>query len=503
MSSLFGGGGGQTQTSSSNSTQNVNYAPWYEQYTKDLLSRATTLSQQPFQPYDVSKMYAPFTPDQAQAFQQIRNNQGAFAPYMQAGTGALNSVAGISPMAMGMPLINAAAQGPTGMQAGQGFLTSGAQTWNPATQSQYTNPFLAGSVNYANQLATNNFLEQTLPGINAQFVKSGGGLGGSRYQDFMNRAVRDFSNSMFGQAQTAAANNYWQGANQFNNDMSRQIQAGTNLGGLANSTMGALGNLGQTAAGIGNMGIGAGINLANAYSGLGGQLSNINLANTNALLQAGNQQQQQAQLPLTAQYQQFQQGVQFPYQQLNFLNQIQQGLRIPQTQTSQSYSTQNMSANSSPSIMSGILGTLGGVLGLPGVSNWAGGMLGGLFGGGGPTAAATPNMGGVSGASWTPNGGYSFPSGSAGFGAGPIGGSGSNWAYSTAQKRGGHIRRAAKRFSQGGTVPIVAALNRRAEPALRAIAGRQRPPVPMPTPPSGALSREMASFGRGALSATR
>lgn len=478
MSFLFGGSGGQTQTSQSNSTTNVNYAPWYEQYTKDLLQRGTDLSKQEFKPYDVSKMYAPFQPAQLQAFNQVYANQNAYQPFINAGAGALNNVAGMNPAAYGMPFVGAAAMGPTGMQAGQGFLTSGAQTWNPYTQAQYTNPFLAGSVNYAADLANQNFLEKTLPGINAQFVKSGGGLGGRNYQEFMNRALRDFNTTQAGQAQTAAANNYWQGANQFSSDMNRQLQAGSQLGGLANSTIGALGNLGQTAAGIANTGIGAGVNLANAYGNLGGQLSNLNLANTNALLQIGNQQQQQAQLPLTAQYQQFQQQQQWPYQQLMFLNQLQQGLRIPQTQTNQSYSTQTQTANQSPSILSGILGTAGAVLGLPGVSNWAGGMLGSLFGG----------SGGGGGGGW-PGGIESLP----GNVAGPAPG----------RKRGGHIRREAKRYSAGGTVPVIGAMNRRAEPALRAIAARQRPPVPMPMPSSGALSREAAPFVRGALSAAR
>ena len=497
LSGIFGGSGGQTQTSNTNSTSNVNYAPWYEQYTQDLLNRGTELSKTPFQPYDISKMYAPFQPAQLQAFNQVGQNQTAYYPYINSAGQMLNSVSGISPYNAGMPYINQAGQSPNGMQAGAGYLSAGTQTWNPQTQANYGNPFLAGSVDFANQLATQNFLERTIPGVNAQFVKSGGGLGGKNYADYMGRTVRDFSNNMLGQNQTAMAGNYWNSANQFNQDMNRYLQAGTNLGGLANNTMGALGNLGQQAAGVANTGVGAGINMSNAYSGLGGALSNLNLTNSNALLQVGNQQQQQAQLPLTAAYQQYQQGIQFPYQQLSFLNQLQQGLRIPSTQQTQSTQTQNVSSNSSPSPLGGILGTIGSAMSIPGVSDWVGGLFKGNLGGGTVTASPTPNMGGVTGATWTPGTGpgtgYQFPPGSGGFGNGPL-----------TAKRGGHIRREAKRnYSAGGTVPVIAATNRRAEPALRSLAARQRPPVPMPTPSSGALSREAAPFLRGALSTAR
>ena len=668
ISGLFGGSGGQTQTQNSNSTTNVNYAPWYENYTQDLLQRGSDLSRQPFQPYDISKMYAPFQPAQNQAFDQVVNNQTAHWPYMNAATDALNSVSGINPAQAGAPFINQAASMPNGMQAGMPWLAAGTQTWNPQVQQNYSNPFFTGSVDFANQLATQNFLERTIPGVNAQFVKSGGGLGGKNYADYMGRTVRDFTNNMMGQNQTAMAGNYWQGANQFNQDQNRYLNAGQNAGALANNTMGAYGNLGQQAAGIANTGMGAGINLANAYSGLGGALSNLNLTNTNALLQMGNQQQQNAQLPLTAGYQQYQLGQQWPYQNLMFLNQLQQGLRIPQTQTSQSSQTQNTSANSSPSILGGILGTAGAILGLPGVSDWAGGMLGGLFGGGVNPVSPSQTTGSLSGTSYNPAGGNyqvntgipgwtgtgnkrggairgyadggqvagsptggwlsglngflgsggfqglqgvggplsydarrpwspttqaddfiprdpqtgaptqaggsgmrppdgmslnpgasipgtgtgnsgsefagsqpryggwgrpSFMGGYGGYGGyggmgmspfmggyGGYGGYGGGWGRTPAtgmaflggrqgfgpavnNKRGGHIRREAKKYSAGGTVPVIGAMNRRAEPALRSLAAKQRPPVPMPMPSSGALSREAAPFVRGALSAAR
>lgn len=537
MSFLTGGSGGQTSTTNSNSTSSVNYAPWYESYAKDILSRGTDLSKQPFQPYDVSKMFAPFQPAQEQAFNQVMANQTAHWPYFNAATGALNSISGLNPATAGMPFVNQAAQGPTGMQAGAPYLSMGTQTWNPQVQAQYTNPFFAGSVDFANQLATQNFLERTIPGVNAQFVKSGGGLGGKNYADYMGRTVRDFTNNMMGQNQTAMAGNFWQGANQFNQDMNRYLQAGTNLGGLANNTMGALGQLGQTAAGIQNTGVGAGINLANAYSGLGGALSNLNMQNTNALLQIGNQQQQQAQNPLTAAYQQYLQQQQYPYNQLSWLANLSSGLRIPSTQNTQSTSTQNVSSNSSPSILGSILGGASSILGMGNVSNWLGGQLSSLFGSGGGGGGAWP--GGIESLPGNVYGpapgrkrggairgyasGGNVMSATGDLGDAPGGALGhanlqeeekpkeptaaESWARSgqdanvtaPGYRSGGAFRR----YSQGGTVPVVRGVNNRAQPALSSIAKRQRPPVPMPRPSSGVLAQMAAPMIGGALSAAR
>lgn len=559
MSFLTGGSGGQTSTTNTNSNTSVNYAPWYTQYAQNLLERGQDLASQPFQPYDISKMFAPFQPAQQQAFNQIEANQTAHWPYINAATGALNNIYGLNPAAAGQPFVNAAAQQPGGYQAAMPWLSAGTQTWNPQVQGQYASPFLGGAVDFGNQLATQNFLERTIPGVNAQFVKSGGGLGGKNYADYMGRTVRDFTNNMIGQNQSTMAGNWWNMANQFNQDQNRMMTAGINAGGLANSTMGALGQLGQTAAGIQSTGVNSGINTANAYSGLAGALSNLNNANSQALLQIGNQQQQQAQNPLTAAYQQYLTAQQYPYNQLSWLSNLSSGLRIPSTQNTQSTSTQNVSSNSSPSILGSILGGASSILGMGNVSNWLGGLFGG--GGGGVTPSATPNTsGGMNGATWSVptgngfgvgSGGYQFPAGSGGFGygtyrrgghiskyasggnvlspTGDLGGSpggalaraepqteekpkeptpSESWSRSgmdantsaPGYRSGGAIRR----YSQGGTVPVIRGVNQRAQPALAALAQRQRPPVPMPRASTGALARAAGPMmPGGALSAAR
>jgi hypothetical protein len=498
MGFLFGGNGGQTSSSNSNSTASTNYTPQYNDYVNNILSTAQGLGNTPFPAYDISKMFAPFQPDQTQAFNQVENNQNAYQPYIQSATGALNNVSGYNPVSAGMPYINQAGAGPTPYQAGSGNLSQSAQGWNnPYTQASYTNPFLANSVGYANQLASDNFLQKTMPGINNEFIASGGGFGSNQYGTTGDRAIKQFSDAMTGQSQTAAATNYWNGANQFNSDQSRMANAGTGLGSLAGSTMSGLGNLGQTAANITSGGVNTGAGLANAYSNLGGALSNLNLTNSNALLQVGNQQQQQAQQPLTAAYQQFQQGVQWPFQMVNFMNAAQRGLQIPTTQNTSSNSTNTQSSNSSPSALGGILGGLGSIMSIPGVASWTGGQLSDLFkGSGGGTSSV---LGGTS----------SNPFGSAAQGAANTFGAAQN--QNPYMARGGHVSGAlrrqpsqARRFAAGGFAPAVRGMNHQAQPALRAIRAKQSggaapgmgalsppsmspmsPPIPQP---GGALS---------------
>lgn len=372
LTSAFTGGGGNqsSSTSTTNSTQNTDYTPQYDAYVNNILSQAQALGNTPFPAYDVNSMFAPFNATQNQAFSQVGANQNSYMPYINSATGALNSAQGYNPVSAAQPYFNGALNTPTAYQAGSPYVAASAQGWNPQSAAAYTNPFLGGALGYSTQLAQQNLMENVLPGINDSFVKSGGGLGGDRNQDFLARATRDFNNAQIGQYNTAAANNYWQGANQFNTDQSRMLTAGSTLGGLANQTQGTLGQLGTAAAGVQGQGITGATGLANAYSGLGGALSNLGLTNTNALLQVGNQQQQQAQQPLTAGYNQFQQAVQWPFQLVNFMNSAQRGLQIPTTTTTNSTTnaTQTGSSESSPSAAGGILGTLGGLNSIFGTS---------------------------------------------------------------------------------------------------------------------------------------
>jgi hypothetical protein len=384
MGFLFQGSGGtqQAQQQNASSNQSTTQSPEYMQYVNQILQQAQGLGQTPYQGYDVSKMFAPFTDAQNQAFGQIQQNaSGAYQPYYNAASGALGNVAGYNPQTSAQPALDQAGAATRPWDAGQGFLTQSAGAWNnPQTQSSYMDPYTSGAIGRANQLTEQNFAENTMPTLNSQFVKGQGQLGRQNYQNMVGRATRDLGNTESGNAMTMENQAYWNAANQFNTDQSRMQSAGSQLGSLANTNMGALTNLASTNANITSGAINSGIGMAGAYSNLGGALSNTNLINNQALLAAGNQQQQQNQLPLTAQYQQFQQAQQWPFQMVNFMNAAQRGLTIPQYQSGQQSSTSGVtgSSTSNPSIAGDIFGTLGAINTLGSSTDASGKTTGGI-----------------------------------------------------------------------------------------------------------------------------
>lgn len=369
--------------------------PFYDDYIGNILKTAQNLGSQPFQPY-TGQMFAPFSNDQQQSFQDTRDLNSNVAPYL---SGAFNTVSGANPNAgvtASQPFMNAATGTPTGYDAGSGMITGAAGAW-PGAASSYVNPYINNAVNAANQLTTQNFTQNVMPALNSQFIASGGGLGSKQYGDTANWALTNFNNSVNNATQTALANNYNNLYNQFATDQSRALNAGTNLGALANQTAQTQGQLGQTAANINNSAFGNAINQGESLGHLGASANTIGLQNAGALNQMGQQQQQQAQNPLSFDYQQWQQGVQWPYQMVQFMNQAQQGLTLPMQGASNqsSYNTQQMTGGGG-SVLGNILGGLTsiGSMAVPGaggisaLGNIFGGM-GSLFGSGVTDAGAT------------------------------------------------------------------------------------------------------------------
>lgn len=468
MAGLFSGGGG-SKTTSSSSSSTTNYTPEYNDYVSNILQKAKALGDTPFQAYDVNKRFADFTPDQQLAFQNIRNAPGQYQPYINKATGALDRVAGYDPLAAATPYLNRAGATPDPYAVGQGYLRRAGQSWNnPWVQSSYMNPYAGGALSYANDLSTQNFLEKTIPGVTDQFVKSGGQLGRSNYTKFMNRAVRDFTTNMMGQNNTAMSQNYWNAANQFNTDQSRNLNVGTSMGNLAQQNMGALGQLAGQASNITSGAVQTGANVAGAYSNLGGALSNLNNQNTNMLLQSGALQQQQAQKPLDFNYQQFQQQVQWPFQMVNFMRGAQAGLQIPTTTNTSGYTTQSGTPGSS-SPFGTALGAVTGIMGIPGVADWTGGQLGKIFGSTG-------------GGMVTSGAGGAMENYLGNIGRDPSYGGGGGFA------RGGAVRR---RYAAGGQIATTrGALNQRmrGRPMMPPPGMMPRGPMPPGMPPMGALS---------------
>lgn len=497
---LFTGSGGSTQTSNSNSSTSNDFAPWFDALTQQTVGNAQTLSNpatNPYPTYPTAQMFAPFQPAQQQAFSAVQGDQGAYQP----GYTSANTTLG-SGLSSANGYFNQAAQQPTALQAGQPYATAAGQTWNsPGVQSSYLNPYINSTVNAGNQLATQNFLQNTLPGINNEFVASGGGLGSSQYDNAAKFATTNFNNSLNASDQGALSTAYQGANNMFNADQSRLGALSGTVGNQAATSAGTLAGIGTAA---GNVGIGG----AGAYGSLAAGQSGVNLANQNALLQTGNQQQQQAQNPLTFNYQQFENAAQYPYQLTGWGANIAGGLSgaVPSSSNTNSTSTQTGSQAATTSPFGSLLGGLsafqglGGVSGISSLFSGLGGAAGGAGGVGEGLAslAMLAKRGGHFNTIMSRSKGYrgldapSTPSYYERFA--PTQGRGGYWGVDAPStpptfRRGGHFN-----YAAGGMAPVVRAARRDNDRDIAAARLAQRQPQ------MGGLRRQLDTSTAGHFS---
>lgn len=177
---------------------------WYTQYAKDVLSKATAATSQPYSAYGAPRI-AGFSPEQEQAFSGFQSSMGAYQPYLNAAT--------------------------EGLQRGTGSFTA------PGVASQYMNPYTQNVVAGIGSAAGRNLTENILPGLNRTFV-GGGTFGGKRSAEFTARAVRDANAAALSEQNKAMKEGYESGMNQFNTEANRYI--------TASPYMAALGSQAQT-----------------------------------------------------------------------------------------------------------------------------------------------------------------------------------------------------------------------------------------------------------------
>jgi len=307
-----GGGGTPTQT-----TQTASTIPEYAQpYVMQNLGKAqalTDISNNPYQPYQ-GQMVAGFTPMQTQAFSNLANMQ--VAPQIQQGTDVANQ-ASQGAMGTANPAMNYGAAGAgigqLGMQAGMSY---GRNAQDPNAVASYMNPYLQNTLQPAQQLLNQQYGMQ---GANQQgAATSKGAFGGSR------EALMSGLNE---QNRNLAQNQLVSGAyNQAYNTANTNMQQAASLGmqgaqqGIAGINAGLQGVQGAQA------GYGLGIQGANALGNLGTANYNQQMGINQAQLAAGNQQQQLQQQGLNTDYGQYQQQLQYPYQQLSFMQGMYAGL---------------------------------------------------------------------------------------------------------------------------------------------------------------------------------
>jgi hypothetical protein len=194
--SFLSGAGGTNSTSNSFSYFTPKFYTPYQDQSDRALTAAQELGGAPFQPYDVSKMFAPFSADQTTAFGNVANlAASSYQPYFASGLSSLDQYTGVNPITSAAPYFNLAQNTPSGQTAASPYFATAAQTW-PGASSSYLNPYINNTVSAANQLQTQNFLQNVMPGLNSQFVASGGGLGSPQYDRAGNWALTNFNQNL-------------------------------------------------------------------------------------------------------------------------------------------------------------------------------------------------------------------------------------------------------------------------------------------------------------------
>lgn len=295
---------------------------WYNQYTRDIAGQAMSAAQNAQNQPVPQQSVAGFTPDQLQAFQQVRNNQGSWSPYTGAAQGQFQQAGAAAGTA------NNAVAGP-------------AQNFTDNVQ-KYMSPYTSSVVNEIARLGNQNFQENIMPQINASMIGSGQ-FGSTRNADVLGRAGRDVQQNITGQQASALEQGYSTAGNLFNQDANRtqqqqQMQASTALAGgaLQNQTGQNMGALGQT-------------------------VSQLGLSDAQAMQAIGQQQQQLNQLGYDTAYNNQVSLNNNPWTQLNNMSSLVRGVQLPTTQTAMNSGPLTRTYSQSPlsQLTSGISGMMG------------------------------------------------------------------------------------------------------------------------------------------------
>lgn len=364
---------------------------WYQDYLRGIGGRAMDIGSQDYTPYPNQRL-ADFTPDQQQAMQQARANQGDWKPALAAGTdiagsissnadarlgqganyasNAVNAVTGASNNAN--QLASQFGGAATGIAGGAGTSANAAvagpsQQWTNNYQ-QYMSPYTSGVVDEIGRLGNRNLMENIIPGVQNQFLGAGQ-FGSTRNADILGRSVRDAQADISGKQAQALESGYGTAANIFGQDAGRQqqqqqMQAQTALGagslgaqtqlgagGLgANTALSGgqmVGNTGIAAANNSNqaasIGASAGAQGVQALSGLAQQRQTQGAFDNSQLYGYGTQQQNLQQTGLNTGYQDFINQRDWDKNNLTWMNGALKGLSVPSGQT-----VSNTSAGASP-----------------------------------------------------------------------------------------------------------------------------------------------------------
>lgn len=261
---------------------------WYG--TKELAQRAEENSRIPFQRYNERRI-APFSGQQTLGF-NIAEREATNPEYQQnygEAIGTVRNATGQNILPQLQPYLTQATQNPT------------------INAQQYMNPYQDQVVNRIGTLASRNLTENILPKVRDSFIGAGQ-YGSTGHQDLTGRAIRDTQEAVAGAQGQALQGGYNTAMNTAVGQQERNLQTGQLLGSSQENQIRR-----QLA---GAEGLQA---LSQGQQTQGQRTAGI-------LSQLGGQQQQQNQNELATQYQDWQNEMNYPHEQVKRFSEIQRGL---------------------------------------------------------------------------------------------------------------------------------------------------------------------------------
>jgi hypothetical protein len=405
MGSLFQG---SPQTATSYTTTNTETPKWLQDAIYNQIQMATNVANKPYEPYNLPTV-AELSPLQQQAYQQVQSNVGAWQPTLNAATGAMqgaiNAPGGATaaqpylnqanvytqgaaagsasnaalPYAADASNLNQTAAAGSALNQANPYLENAAQT-STANIDQYMNPYQQNVMDVMAKQGARNLSENLLPAVSDSFIKAGQ-FGSGRMGEFGSRALRDTNESVMNQQAQLANTGYGQAVSASAADLARQAQLGSTAGQLSAtdlsrmltagsqqgqlaSTMGNLSatdlsrmlsaggqeaQLGQAAGQLTGADLSRQQSGASALGALGQQGQALRTSDAAALESAGSAMRSVEQQQLDAAQNQYNAGVNYPRQQLDWLSTQVRGMApIAPTSTTQSGTTTGGTYSASP-----------------------------------------------------------------------------------------------------------------------------------------------------------
>jgi len=322
----------------------ANLPQWMSDYTQGLLGRANAIGAEPYQSYQGPRV-AGFTPDTNRAFNLMRTNAGNAQGVLGQGQNTLAQAGLANPLGAANPFINqaqgalSAGTNNAGSTRASGMISGAGNSTFPGNANQYMNPYIDNVINRGANLATRNFNEKMLPGIQDMFTANGQ-YGSTRMAEEVMRGARDTTEGIQQNSNAALADAYQSGSSIFNQDQSRALSAGTSLGNLSEQSGSRqlqagqqYGQLGQLAGNLETQRGQLGIDAAGRWGDIADQLNRLNLSDASGLEAIGDRQQGLNQTNLDTAFGDFNRQTQYPRDTVDWLSSVVRGLPSSRTTT--------------------------------------------------------------------------------------------------------------------------------------------------------------------------